>query len=229
MIAAIGLSQIILWIIRIILPILVFYLAYLLFTRAFTYLGFSKLEAVIIVFVSFLFMFPIILFGFDISNIALLKYNDWILGINTGGAIIPIMISIYLYFKKNLSLKHVIIATLIVTIITFFVTEPVPSKGIISIFPYWLFPCIAACFSSIILLRKNFSKGASLAYISSTFGVLIGADFLHLPELLSYTPGKIGTMAIIGGAVLLDLIFLTGILAVLLYGAIMFKYKSNNN
>jgi len=228
MIAATNLSQMILWIIRIILPILVFYLAYLLFTRAFNYLGFSKLESVIIVFISFLFMFPIALFGFDISNIALLKYNGWILGINTGGAIIPIIISIYLYFKKNLQMKNVLIATTAVTIITFFVSRPIPSKGIVSTFPYWLLPCIFACIASIILFRKNFSKGASLTYVSSTFGVLIGADFLHLPELLSYTPGKIGTMASIGGAVLFDLIFITGILAVFLYGAIMFKYKTNN-
>lgn len=228
MIASINLYQIILWIIRIILPILVFYLAYLLFTKAFSYLGFSKFESIIIIFVSFLFMFPIVLFGFDISNIPILTYNDWILGINTGGAIIPAILSIYLYFKKNLSLKNMLIGTTIVAIVTFFVSTPVPSKGIVSTFPYWLLPCIAACLVSIIIMRKNFSKGASLTYVSATFGVIIGADFLHLPELLSYTPGKIGTMATIGGAVLFDLIFITGILAVLLYGAIMFKYKSNN-
>lgn len=227
MIVAINFSQILLWIIRIILPILVFYLAYLLFTRAFSYLGFSKIESVIIVFVSFLFMFSIVIFGFNISNIPILTYNDWILGINTGGAIIPAIISIYLYFKKNLSIKNVLIGTAIVTIVTFLVSNPVPSKGIVSTFPYWLLPCVAACLASIILLRKNFSKGASLTYISATFGVIIGADFLHLPKLLSYTPGKIGTMATIGGAVLFDLIFITGILAVVLYGAIMFKYKGN--
>lgn len=227
MVVAINLSQIALWIIRIILPILVFYLAYVLFTRAFSYLGFSKLESIIIVFVSFLFMFPIIVFGFDISNIALLSYNGWILGINTGGALIPIIISLYLYFKKKLAAKKVFIGIALVTIVTFFVTTPVPSKGIVSTFPFWLIPGISACITSIILFRKNFSKGASLTYISSTLGVLIGADFLHLPELLSYTPGKIGTMATIGGAVLFDLIFITGILAVFLYGAIMFKYKSN--
>lgn len=228
MIVAINFSQILLWVIRIILPILVFYLAYLLFTRAFNYLGFSKIESVLIVFVSFLFMFPIVLFGFDISNIPVLTYNEWILGINTGGAIIPTIISIYLYFKKNLSIKNVLIGTTFVTIITFLVSNPVPSKGIVSTFPYWLLPALAACLISIILLRKNFSKGASLTYVSATFGVIIGADFLHLPELLSYTPGKIGTMATIGGAVLFDLIFITGILAVFLYGTIMFKYKSNN-
>jgi len=228
MIAAIDFSKLILWVIRIILPLLIFYLAYLLFTRAFSYLGFSKIESVIIVVISFLFMFPIVLFGYDISNIGIINYNGWILGINTGGAIIPILISLYLYSKNNLSIKNATISILIVTAITFFVTYPVPSKGIVSPFPYWLLPCIAACVISVILTRKDFSKGASLTYLSSTFGVLIGADFLHLPELLGYTPGKIGTMATIGGAVLFDLIFVSGILAVFLYGSIMFKYKSHN-
>jgi uncharacterized membrane protein len=104
----------------------------------------------------------------------------------------------------------------------------VPNQGIVSRFPFWLLPAIVACIISVILFKKSFSRGAVLAYSSSTFGVLIGADFLHLPELLSYAPTKIGTMATIGGAVLFDLVFLTGIIAVLVYGIIMYKYRVNN-
>ena len=51
--------------------------------------------------------------------------------------------------------------------------------------------------------------------------------FLHLPELLGYTVDKV-TPAIIGGAVVFDMIFITGILAVLLDGAIMFRQSSKN-
>ncbi|MGF3554493.1 MAG: DUF1614 domain-containing protein [Thermoplasmatota archaeon] len=46
----------------------------------------------------------------------------------------------------------------------------------------------------------------------------------HLPKLLSYTIDK-PTNAIIGGAVVFDMIFLTGILAVLLDGIIMFRQR----
>lgn len=214
-----------LWILYIILPILAIYIVYLVLTKAFRYLGFSSLEAAIIVLVSFLFGFPIVLFGINISNIALLSYNGWIISISTGGAVIPIIISLYLISKKNIPIKEMLIGVIAVAIISFFVTSPEPSKGIVAHFPYWLLPPFIACLTSIILLRRSFEKGASLAYISGIFGVLIGADLLHIPKLLSYPPSKLGTSAIIGGAVILDMVFLTGILAVLFYGTIMYRQK----
>ena len=58
-------------------------------------------------------------------------------------------------------------------------------------------------------------------------GVLIGADFLHLPELLTYPPTRIGTSAVIGGAIVLDMIFITGIIAVIIYGLLMYRYNKN--
>jgi uncharacterized membrane protein len=228
MFASIGLSEIALWILYVAIPIIFFYILYLILTKAFRYLGFSPLESILIVVVSFLFTFPIIVFGYDISNIAIFSYNNWIVGINTGGALIPIIISIYLIAKRNVPLLKAGVGILIVTVITFLVTKPVPTQGIVSNFPYWLLPGIVACVSSVFLLRKDFVKGAPLAYASGTIGVLIGADFLHLYELLSYEPTKLGTMATIGGAVLFDLIFITGILSVIIYGVIMYKYKPAN-
>lgn len=228
MFASISLSEITLWIFSVLIPIFLFYIIYLILTKAFRYLGFSYLESILVVVVSFLFTFPIIVFGYDISNIAIFSYNDWIVGINTGGALIPILISIYLVLKRNIPLLKVGVGILIVTAITFFVTKPVPDQGIVSNFPYWLLPGVISCISSVILLKKDFVKGAPLAYASGTIGVLIGADFLHLYELLSYEPTKLGTMATIGGAVLFDLIFITGVLSVIIYGAVMYKYKPNN-
>ena len=228
MIVSISLSDISLWILSVAIPIILFYITYLVLTKAFRYLGFSSIESILIVVVSFLFTFPIIVFGYDISNIAIFSYNDWMVGINTGGALVPILISIYLIVKRNIPLLKVCVGILVVTTITFFVTKPVPDQGIVSSFPYWLLPGVLACVSSIVLLRKDFVKGAPLAYASGTIGVLIGADFLHLYELLSYEPTKFGTMATIGGAVLFDMIFITGVLSVIIYGIIMYKYKPVN-
>jgi uncharacterized membrane protein len=225
-IADITLTQIALWIINVTLPIIVFYLAYLLLTKSFNYIGFTTFEGILIVLISFLFSFPIFLFGYNISNITLFTYNGWVVGVNTGGAIIPVLISIYLIIRKKIPLKHLAIGLLIVTIVTFFVTSPEPTKGIISRFPYWILPALFAGISSIFLLKKDFVKGASLSYSTGTLGVLIGADFLHLPKLLGYSPTSLGTKASIGGAVLFDLIFITGIIAVLFYGSIMFKYRN---
>lgn len=220
-----SLTQIGLWILYISLPIIALFLAYLILTKAFRYMGFTSLEAIVIVFVSFIFGFEIIILGFNISNIHLFSYENWRLGINMGGAIIPILLSIYLTIKKKIPLKKIAIGIIVVAIISFLVTIPVANKGIVATFPYWLLPAIFASIASVILLWKEFIKAAPLAYISGTIGVLIGADFFHLPQLLGYSIEK-ATPAIIGGAVVFDMIFITGILAVILDGIIMFRQRS---
>ncbi|UCF49655.1 MAG: DUF1614 domain-containing protein [Thermoplasmatales archaeon] len=224
MFTLITISEIGLWIFYIIIPILVFYFVYLFFTRAFRYMGFTTIEAIIIVFVSFLFGFEIEIFGINISNIYLFSYNNWIVAINMGGAVIPILLSIYLTINKKIPLKKIFIGISIVTVISFFVTQPVADKGIIAYFPYWLLPGFFASLSSIFLSWKNFIKAAPLAYISGTIGVLIGADFLHLWELLNIQVNT-SRSAVLGGAVVFDMIFITGIIAVILDGLIMFQKR----
>jgi uncharacterized membrane protein len=141
-----------------------------------------------------------------------------------GGAIIPILLSIYLTIKKKIPIKKVIIGIGIVTIISYFVTQPVPEKGIVAYFPYWLLPGFFASLNSVILCWRNFIKAAPLAYISGTIGVLIGADFLHIWELLNYQNSTQRT-AVLGGAVVFDMIFITGIIAVILDSMIMVKKR----
>ncbi|MGF3554396.1 MAG: DUF1614 domain-containing protein [Thermoplasmatota archaeon] len=174
-------TQIGLWLIYLLIPIIALYLLYLILTKAFKYMGFSSFEAIFIIFISFLFGFEITIFGINISNLYLFTYGNWKVGINLGGAIIPITLSIYLTIKKKISLKKIFIGILVVTIITFFVSKPVPTEGIITTFPYWLLPAFFSSITSVILSWKDFTKAAPLAYISGTIGVLIGADFLHLP------------------------------------------------
>jgi len=224
MIVVIDLIQIGLWILYISLPIIILYFLYLLLTKAFNYLGFSSLEAIIIVLVSILSNFEFIS-GFNISSIPLFTYNNWLISINVGGALIPIIISIYLIIKKNISLKMVTIGIIIVSIVTYFVTRVEPHRGIISSFPYFLLPAVAASIISIILLWKSFRKAAPLAYISGSLGVLVGADVFHLWELLNTTtPTQIN--AIIGGANVFDMIYITGIIAVIIDGILLFRQRT---
>ena len=156
MFALANFMEISLWILYIIIPILrkvwkIIGKFFLIFTRAFRYMGFTTVEAIIIIFVSFLFGFEIIIFGFNISNIYLFSYKNWSVAINMGGAIIPILLSIYLVIKKKIQLRKILIGIIIVTIIAFFVTNPVADKGIIAYFPYWLLPSIFASLTSIFL------------------------------------------------------------------------------
>lgn len=225
MFAAIEWVQIGLWLVYIILPILVIYLLYLMLTKAFNYLGFSTLETIIIVLVSIISNFNFIS-GLNISNIYLFAYNtNWVIYINVGGALIPIVLSIYLAIKKKIPLKMIGAGILIVSIITYFVTRVVVDKGIVSGPPYFLFPAIAASLVSIVLLWKDFRKAAPLAYISGSIGVLIGADVFHLWELLNNDIDH-QINAVIGGANVFDMIYITGVLAVILVGILMFKQRS---
>ncbi|KYK33462.1 MAG: hypothetical protein AYK22_06615 [Thermoplasmatales archaeon SG8-52-3] len=224
MISLLTLTDIGLWIVYITIPILIFYFIYLIFTNAFRYMGFTTIEAIIIVFISFLFGFEIIISGFNISNIYLFSYEKWNVAINMGGAVIPILLSIYLTIKKKLPLWKILIGISIVTIISYFVTQPVPEKGIIALFPYWLLPGFFASFASIFLSWKNFNKAAPIAYISGTIGVLIGADFLHIWELLNFEINS-PRSAVLGGAVVFDMIFITGIIAVILDSLIMYQKR----
>ena len=181
---------------------IIFFTFYSIIKKAFEEVGFNWWEASIIVFGS-------IIFG--MISIPLFSYNGWIVGINFGGALLPIFISIYLMTKNRIFFR-VFIGIILVSYITYNLTY-VSSKGIVCPFPLWLLPPLAASMYSVMVAIKNKKKAASIAYSSGTIGALVGADLLHIKELLSMPPKG---MAIIGGASILDMIFLTGIIAVII-------------
>lgn len=185
---------------------LLFYLVYLLIYSAFEEVGFKRWEASLIV-------FSCIIFGYNIFDIPLFSYKNWIVAINVGGALLPILISIYLIFSRKVALKS-FFGIIIVAYFAYNVTY-VTRRGIVSDFPYWLIPPVVASLYSIITGWKSKRKSASVAYSSGTIGVLIGADLLHLKELLKMEIGKT-TVASIGGASIIDMIFMTGVIAVLI-------------
>ncbi|MEF8878942.1 MAG: DUF1614 domain-containing protein [Candidatus Thermoplasmatota archaeon] len=214
----------------ILLPIIIFYLIYLVVTRAFQYMGFSSFEAFLIVVGSYILgvNWTIELFNFEITNIFanihLFSYQNWDIGINTGGAIIPIALSLYLIWKNKHSLKYLVSGIAIVSLVTFLVAHPDPNVGIVSPYPLFLLPAIAASITSVVFLRKKFSKAAPFSYISGTLGVLIGADVFHLWQLIS-KPVESSTTAVIGGAIVFDMVFITGILAVIVDSILMYRQR----
>ena len=95
------------YLLRLIIPIVflasIIYVALLIYTRAFKEMGFSAFDALTILVISFIFGHPIYVNGVDISNLYLFTYNNWIICINIGGGVIPIIISLYLAVKKKIS------------------------------------------------------------------------------------------------------------------------------
>jgi uncharacterized membrane protein len=108
--------------------------------------------------------------------------------------------------------------------VTFFVTYPDPEKGIVSTFPFWVVPIIVASFLSIFFTWGDNQKAAPLAYTIGTLGVLLGADGFHLMSLLQ-NEVQSTRLAVIGGASVFDMVFITGILAVLLDGFLIIQQK----
>lgn len=126
--------------------------------------------------------------------------------LNVGGALIPVLFSLYLLSLYSLNIVYVALATGIVTLLSYKFSVPVKGFGIGM--PILIAP-LSAAISALIIDPQH---SAPLAYICGTLGVLIGADLFHLKDIKKMN----SPIASIGGAGTFDGIFFTGILAVLL-------------
>jgi uncharacterized membrane protein len=141
-----------------------------------------------------------------------LDSKDVILAVNVGGAIIPLLLSIFLMNRHHLWLKALISSTLVATI-CYNLTEPVHGIGLA--LPSFVPPLAAV----IVALVVSWRDAGILAYICGTIGTLIGGDLLNLDKIV----GLGAPVASISGAGTFDGIFLTGIIAVLLAGMLEHK------
>ncbi len=134
--------------------------------------------------------------------------EEWpgtVVAINVGGAVIPVVLAIYLLVRNRLYGEG-LVGVAAVSLVVYAVAQPIPGVGI-SV--PTLMPPIAAALAAMALSRR---QSAPLAYISGTLGTLIGADLMNLGAI----QGLGAPVASIGGAGTFDGVFLTGILAVLL-------------
>lgn len=140
------------------------------------------------------------------------RFQDTIIAINLGGAVIPIMLSIYqiirvlFIYHNSLILIEMLIGVTFISLICYYIAKPVEGVGIVM--PAFIPPL----FSAIIAIILNPSYAPSIAYVSGTLGTLIGADIMNLLNIKDLNAPIIS----IGGAGTFDGIFLTGIIAVLL-------------
>jgi uncharacterized membrane protein/uncharacterized RDD family membrane protein YckC len=97
---------------------------------------------------------------------------------------------------------------------TFLTSTAVPGEGIVSAFPDFLAAPIAIGVVSPLVAYywwdRDALRGVPIAYGTATFGPLLGADVLHQPPL--YGAGSAALLSI-GGAGVLDLVYLSGLLA----------------
>jgi uncharacterized membrane protein len=134
--------------------------------------------------------------------------DSTIIAVNVGGAIVPVLISIYLLMQMPTIVVPALIGVVIVTAIVHRFAMPIPGMGIAT---PMLIPPIVAALCGYFLGSSQHHRDA-VAFISGVIGTLIGADLLNLRKLRDLG----APVASIGGAGTFDGIFLTGIVAVLL-------------
>lgn len=136
--------------------------------------------------------------------------------INVGGAVLPILIALYVVWMAavgNIShdswyLLKMLGAAALVSAVSYFAARPV--KGIGIAMPFFAAP-VTAIIAGVVLAGGFGIAAAGIAFVSGTLGTLIGADLLHLRDAAdNETP-----MLSIGGAGTFDGIFLTGIITAL--------------
>jgi uncharacterized membrane protein len=136
---------------------------------------------------------------------------ETILAVNVGGALVPVLISLYVLMYQPAAILPGAIGVAIVALVVNRYARPVPGLGIAT--PMFIPPIVAALVA--IGLSTLFGANAhtdAVAYVSGVLGTLIGADLMNLRKL-----GDLGApVASIGGAGTFDGVFLTGIVAVLL-------------
>jgi uncharacterized membrane protein len=135
-----------------------------------------------------------------------------ILAVNVGGAVIPTLISLYLLFSFPQSLAFALLGVAFVAVIMNRVARPVKGLGIVT--PALLPPLLAAlsAIGLVYLIGAPQEYEFLFAYVAGTLGTLIGADLLNLGKIRDLG----APVASIGGAGTFDGVFLSGLIAVLL-------------
>ncbi len=128
-----------------------------------------------------------------------------VVALNVGGALIPILVSLYLLIRTGMIVRMAI-GTAIVTAVVHSLAQLVPGAGIAV--PMFVPPIVAAA----VALLLAFRRAPPVAYVAGSMGTLIGADLMNLGQI-----ARLGAPVVsIGGAGTFDGVFLTGILAGLL-------------
>lgn len=197
----------------------------LIISSAFSALGFSPFTAIMIFLAALIgSAFNIPIYSFETRRQVKVTRSNFSLGflypevkkeykimkttvaLNLGGAVIPILLTAYLFYTHPGLWLNFLIGIAVVTAISYKLARPVQGLGISM--PLFIPPVLAALVAFLLPGEPN----TIIAFASGVIGVLIGADLLNL----SKTAGFGSRMLSIGGAGTFDGIFLTGIVSVLL-------------
>lgn len=133
-----------------------------------------------------------------------------ILAVNVAGFVIPFLISAKVLIEGRAPLLQTLACTVVVSVVAYVASYPVPGRGVLL---HYQAPALAACAVTFAVVRMRFDLAGPVAFASGSMGVVIGADVAHLGALLASGPVS---RVVVGGAGVLDGIFLVGVLGLLL-------------
>ncbi len=203
--------QIILFILFPIILILLISFFSFFYSETFNKIGFGKREISLLIVGSASTMF---------LDMPIFVYKNYFLALNIGGALIPIILSLYFIKQNYLSPIKMLIGIFLISFSTYMVTT-VTEEGVVSYFPFYFLPPILSLLLSLLFFFR--SPTASIySYSISTLGVIIGGDLSHLPEL--FEKPFMGSM---GGAGLYDMVYLAGLISFCITFPFVKKTKLN--
>ena len=155
-----------------------------------------------------------------LAIVAVLAFLSWfnlrltpspaLIELNVTGAIVPIIVSIYLLFSIRAGWARYLAVTSVVATMAFLMTEMSLQGIFISIWA-WIF-IVVVCVSLSLLLSPGDVRGAmGIAYVSSSMGMLLGGDVLKF-----LIAGDFQGPFIIGAWGLMDFVFLSGVISIAL-------------
>jgi uncharacterized RDD family membrane protein YckC len=139
-------------------------------------------------------------------DVPLFFLGDSFLALNIGGALIPIVLAFYLSAANRFPFPRLVAGLALSSVASFFVTE-VTGTGVVSYFPNFFLPSLLSALVALLLFQRS-PQTVAFSYTIATFGIVIGADLAHIPELFS-EPFK-GSL---GGAGVSDLVFIAGLVS----------------
>jgi len=139
---------------------------------------------------------------------------DTVISLNLGGAVIPVLVSVYLLYRAvgllgTAILGPIGIGIVIVAVIAYFATRSVPGYGIKA--PLFI-PGLAALLCGLLLTGGTGLLAGVTAFVAGTAGTLLGAGIAWLPRAKELEVPQVS----IGGSGMFGAIFLACILSALI-------------
>lgn len=150
-------------------------------------------------------------------NVLVLDEGAAPLAVNVAGLLVPLIVSARVVLDRRVPRVRTAIAVALVAVVAFDRSALVPGEGVRV---HLLWPVLAAVALALLFTIGDLSRAPLVAYVAGSLGTLIGADLVRLPDLDALRPPP-GSAMSIGGAGVLDAIFLAGALAVLLQLALV--------